>query len=95
MSTLALTSPETVVGPDPLAPRVIGVVADADAGVVVTFETGEERRVDLRPLLDRGVFRALREPAARADVSVVAGGGGIEWACGADLSANRLYFGAR
>jgi hypothetical protein len=71
------------------------VGAEEEACILVVFETGERRRVDLRPLLDKGVFRALRLPDALADVSVVPGGGGVEWACGADLSANRLYFGAR
>ena len=91
MSTLAKTEPEVVVGPYPLAPLVVAVEAVNDRTVRVTFEGGEVR--DVRPVLDRGVFRQLRSPERFAEVSVVAGGGGIEWASGADLSANRLYFG--
>jgi hypothetical protein len=95
MPTLLRTEPEVVVGPEPLAPRVVGVEAVGGATTVhVTFETGETRDVDLGALLTRGVFRALTDPAAFVRVRVVDGGGGVEWDSGADLSANRLYFGA-
>lgn len=91
MSALLRTVPEVVVGPYPLAPRVVAAEAVSSRTVRVTFEDGEVR--DVSPALDRGVFEALREPARFAEVSVVEGGGGIGWASGADLSANRLYFG--
>ena len=49
--------------------------------------------MDVADLLHRGVFRCLQDADRFAEVSVVDGGGGVEWACGPDLSANRLYFG--
>ena len=93
MNSLLRTAPEVIIGPEPLAPRVVSVAAVSDSTIEVAFETGEVRRVDVAPLFGRGVFRCLREPERFEEVSVVPGGGGVEWACGPDLSANRLYFG--
>lgn len=93
MNSLLRTEPEVVVGPEPLAPRVVSATAVGDSVLEVGFETGEVRRADISPLFDRGVFRCLRERERFEEVSVVPGGGGVEWACGPNLSANRLYFG--
>ena len=91
MSALLRTEPEVVVGPHPLAPRVVAVeVVDART-VRVSFEDGEVR--DVAPSLERGAFRRLQDPERFAEVEVVEDGGGIGWASGADLSANRLYYG--
>lgn len=93
MSTLLHTEPEVVVGPEPLAPRVVSVKPEGNQTVRVSFETGENRLFDLTPLLHRGVFRSLQDDSAFRSVTVVEGGGGIEWATGPDLSAGRLYTG--
>ncbi|SRR5690606_16132747 len=93
MSRLLRTEPEVVGGPEPLAPRIVAVEAVGETVAEAVFEDGEERRVDVAPLLTRGVFRQLTDPDAFAAVSVVEGGGGIEWACGPDLSAIRVYHG--
>ena len=82
-------------GPEFLAPRVIAVEPVPGPSLRVVFETGDVRTFDARPLLDRGVFCALSDASAFAAVSVVPGGGGVEWASGADLSANRLFTGGR
>ncbi|MEM1041954.1 MAG: DUF2442 domain-containing protein [Bacteroidota bacterium] len=86
------TEPEVVVGPEPLAPRVVAVSAVGGATIRVAFEDAEVRTFDVAPLLTRGVFRQLAVPDAFAAISIVEGGGGVEWAAGPDLSANRLYF---
>ncbi len=86
------TEPEVVVGPEPLAPRIIAVSVVGKAAVRVAFEDGEVRVFDVTPLLTCGVFRRIADREAFASVSVVEGGGGIEWPAGPDLSANRLYF---
>ncbi|MEM1117458.1 MAG: DUF2442 domain-containing protein [Bacteroidota bacterium] len=91
MSTLTRTVPEVVVGPYPLAPRVVAVEVVETTALRVTFEDGEVREVT--PVLDRGPFRRLQDPERFAEVAIVEGGGGVEWASGADLSANRLYYG--
>lgn len=93
MQTHIQDDPEFAVGPEPLAPRVVRVAAVGDRSVHVTFETGDARFFDVSPLFAKGVFRALRDVEAFRAVSVVAGGGGIEWASGPDLSAGRLYTG--
>ena len=95
MSELTAPDPEIEVGPEPLAPRIVAVEVVGRAAVRVSFETGEVRVFDASPLLDRGVFRLIREPSAFGSVSVVNGGGGIEWSAGPDLSAGRLYTGGR
>ena len=92
MSSLLRTEPEVVVGPEPLAPRIVSVVVDTVATIRVTFEDGEVRLFDVSPLLTRGVFQRIADPEAFAAVSVVEGGGGVAWAAGPDLSANHLYF---
>lgn len=86
------TEPEVVVGPEPLAPRIVAVSAVGTACIRVAFEDGEVRVFDVSPLLRRGVFQRIADPGAFAAVGVVEGGGGVEWAAGPDLSANRLYF---
>ena len=57
----------------------------------VTFATGEVRRVDCRPFLDKGVFRCLRDGSEFRRVQPVNGGGGVGWASGADLSRDTVY----
>ncbi len=93
MLSLARTEPEVVVGAEPLAPRITAVSAVGPAAIRISFEDGEIRLFDVSPLLTRGVFQRIAEAEAFAAVSVVEGGGGVEWAAGPDLSANRLYFG--
>ncbi len=86
------TEPEIIVGPEPLAPRVVTASAVGGATIRITFEDGEVRVFDVAPLLSRGVFQRIADARAFTAVTVVEGGGGVEWAAGPDLSANRLYF---
>ena len=58
-------------------PYVISVAALPDFRLDVGFDTGERRVFDVKPYLDRGVFRQLREPAVFRTVRVVAGS--VEW----------------
>ncbi len=77
--------------PLPMLPRVVAVEAEgARHAILATFETGERRRFDVAPLLDRGVFRALTDPEAFAAVGVD-DMGGVVWASGADLSRDTVY----
>ena len=80
-----------VYGPKPLGPRISDIIPQDDNRLLVTFDDGETRQFDLRPLLSRGVFRSLREPEAFASLEVVNEGGGVAWASGPDLSAETLY----
>ena len=67
-------------------------VTPVEAGIVrVTWDDGVTRLVDLRSRL-RGhlLLDMLNVPEVFRDVSVVPGGGGIEWINGADFSAHSL-----
>ena len=78
------TKEEIVIGPEPLAPRIIEVEAEDASIVRMSFEAGETRLFDVSPLFSRGVFQRIAEPNAFYSVSVVEGGGGIEWEVGPD-----------
>ena len=47
---------------------------------------------DVTPLIGRGVFQTIEPLDAFGQVSVVEGGGGIEWVTGPDLSRESIYF---
>jgi hypothetical protein len=70
----------------------VAVSAERLGVLRASFEAGEVRRFDVSPLLTRGVLQLIAKAEAFESVSVVEGGGGVEWDAGPDLSANRLYF---
>lgn len=77
--------------PRPMLPRIVMVSAEPLSWTILaTFETGERRRYDVGPLLERGVFTALSEPAAFAAIGVDEMGG-VVWDAGPDLSRDTVY----
>ncbi len=84
---------DRIASPTALTPRIVSVRHTNGARLAVAFADGAEREVDLTPVLGLGVFRPLADVEAFAAVSIVEGGGGIEWASGADLCADTLYAG--
>lgn len=72
-----------------MTPKIARVKAQADCKLLVEFENGEARLFDVAPLLDKGVFSELRDPAYFESVRVIFGG--IEWPNEQDLSADTLY----
>ena len=80
--------PDTVVD---LAPRVTEVEPLAGYALRVTFVTGEVRRIDCRPLLEKGVFQRLKDEEEFRRVQPINNGGGIGWESGADLSRDTAY----
>lgn len=85
------SDPETP--PLPMLPRVVKVHADPVSDTIVAiFGTGERRRYDVRPLLDKGVFQRIREPEAFSAVHVDEMGG-IVWEAGPDLSRDTVFLG--
>ncbi len=80
--------PETLIE---LAPRVTHVEALDGSALRVTFATGEVRRVDCRPFLEKGVFRQLKDEDEFRRVRPINNGGGVGWDSGADLSRDTLY----
>lgn len=70
-------------------PRVRRVVPQRDHLLLLEFDNGELRMFDLKPFLDRGVFRALRDSPNFAEAKVV--DGSLEWPGEIDLSFDTLY----
>ena len=70
-------------------PRVAAVQANEDFTLSLVFTTGELRRFDVKPYLDIGIFRELRDPGAFRRVRPVLGS--IQWASGQDLCPDTLY----
>ena len=77
--------------PLPMLPRIERVEADPKTWTILaTFATGERRRYDVSPLLDRGVFRRIA--TAEAFVKVAPDEmGGVCWEAGPDLSRDTVY----
>jgi hypothetical protein len=69
--------------------RVAGVSPLPDHVLLVTFDNGEQRRLDVRPYLSYAVFERLRDAAmfslARADH------GTVVWPGGIDLDPDSVY----
>ncbi len=69
--------------------QVSQVFPTPDFGLSLTFSNGERRRFDVRPYLDKGVFRQLQDYARFSQVVVVAGT--VEWPGEIDLCPDTLY----
>lgn len=71
-------------------PRVESVVAEADDyTLMVHFTSQETRRFDVKPYLDKGFFRELRDRAYFDAVRVVLGS--VAWPRGQDFCPDTLY----
>ena len=70
-------------------PRVVAVTPLDEHALLVQFNNGEQRRLDVRPYLAFGVFERLREPAffqlAQSDH------GTVTWPGGIDLDPDSVY----
>jgi hypothetical protein len=72
-----------------LHPRVTAVEPQADYTVRLTFANGEVRVFDVKPLLDTGIFRELRDRSVFNSVRPFLGS--IQWSNEADLCPDMLY----
>jgi hypothetical protein len=70
-------------------PRVTDVKPSQEYTLVLTFSNGEVRLFDVKPYLDKGIFRELRE--LRAFNSVRPFLGSVQWQGGQDLCPDTLY----
>lgn len=78
-----------------MLPRIVNVDAEPETHTIVaTFATGERRRYDVSPLLDKGIFRRIQDANAFAAVHVDEMGG-IVWEAGPDLSRDTVYLGGK
>ncbi|MDR3296654.1 MAG: DUF2442 domain-containing protein [Prevotellaceae bacterium] len=70
-------------------PRVVGVTPENNYMLLLQFANGEVRHFDVKPYLDKGIFRDLKDPAmfnsARPD------GLSVEWANEAAICPDTLY----
>lgn len=62
---------------------VVKVTPAADFSLVVVFDNGETRVLDMRKYLNVGVFRKISDPEAFNRVHVAFDT--VEWDCGVDL----------
>jgi len=67
------------------------VVADNDFTLIITFETGERKRFDMKPFLDIGVFKTLRDEKLFRSVHVSFNT--VAWDGDIDFDPEALYEG--
>lgn len=70
-------------------PRVKGVKPNSDYTITVSFTNGERRKFDVKPYLDKGFFRELKD--IRAFNTVKPFMGSIQWQSGQDFCPDTLY----
>jgi hypothetical protein len=70
-------------------PRVVTVCPKPDYTLLLTFSNGEARVFDVKPYLDIGIFRELRDQ--RLFNSVRPFLGSIQWQNGQDFCPDTLY----
>ncbi len=70
-------------------PRITSVRPCPDYTLQLTFENGEVRLFDVKPYLDRGIFRELKDRHYFNSVRPFLGS--IEWANGQDFCPDTLY----
>ena len=70
-------------------PRVIEVRANEDYTLSLEFENGERKVYDVRPLLDFGVFRELKNLSYFKQVRPFMGS--VSWPNGQDICPDTLY----
>lgn len=70
-------------------PRVVAVTPNSDYTLVLTFTNGEQRVFDVKPYLDKGFFRELRDMGLFMSVKSVLGT--VQWSGGQDFCPDTLY----
>ena len=70
-------------------PNVLKVIPQADYSVIVTFETGEIKKFDVKPYISGEWFGKLTDIAVFNSVHPC--GNTIEWADGQDIAPHELY----
>lgn len=70
-------------------PAVTKVTPRSDYTLTVVFENGESGELDIKPLLDFGIFQRIQDYQAFKQVRVAFDT--IEWACGVDLDPEYVY----
>ena len=76
-------------GVNPSCPVVVSVSNEEDHTLSVAFESGEKGLLDMKPYLDFGVFRKIRNQKVFETVHVSFDT--IAWESGADLDPEFVY----
>jgi hypothetical protein len=71
--------------------KVRSVRANDDYTVTLLFDNGQEKRYDVYPLLNEGIFQMLQDKDYFRQVHVIPAFGGIEWTDGQDIAPEELY----
>ena len=79
----------TTMNPTIENPEVAAVKPEHEYTLRVWFTNGEEGILDMKPYLDKGIFKALRNPAMFHSVRPFMGT--IQWANEADLCPDTVY----
>lgn len=70
-------------------PRVTSVKPNPDHTITIEFTNGEIRLFDVKPYLDKGIFRELRDLGYFNSVKPVLGS--VQWQGGQDFCPDTLY----
>lgn len=70
-------------------PRITSVKPQPDHTLLLTFDNGEVRLFDVKPYLDRGIFRELKDYQYFNSVRPFLGS--IQWVNGQDFCPDTLY----
>ena len=70
-------------------PRITSVKPNPDHTLTLTFTNGEVKTFDVKPYLDMGIFRELRDLSVFNSVRPVLGS--IQWKNGQDFCPDTLY----
>jgi hypothetical protein len=70
-------------------PRVVDVKPNPDFTITLEFDNGERRVFDVKPYLNLGFFRELKEPHAFNSVRPFLGS--VQWQNGQDFCPDTLY----
>lgn len=69
--------------------RIIDVIPLDNYELLITFENGEKRKKDMKPYLQKGVFKKLNDKDFFKKVKIAFGT--ISWGENIDLCADNIY----
>jgi len=72
-----------------MSPRVKEVKPNPDFTLIITFTNGKVKIFDMKPYLEIGIFRELKDPSLFNSVKPFLGS--IQWKNGQDLCPDTLY----
>lgn len=74
-----------------LQPALTCVVPESDYTLLLTYDSGEQRRFDAKPYISGSWYGELSDEAYFRSVCLLPGGTGIAWPHGQDVAPHELY----